>query len=242
MVQGSKLVDFLHNQFQRVASTECFLLVHYFHDSRGSRASTLYLSDHAKRSHANNALNSVIIFWLSLASVDEHVAREVHRFHLFKLHHEQDPIKLLELLLAQELVLIRVETLQVVLYMALRELSNAKLGVHLLHALQQLLKAEFTVSIYICVAEARPGIFLEFVLIVQDLPDQIGITVKLLQCLVCLAFKAGSQRHCFGGLELLVSRNVLMLLHSHRLSRCRTSWASSCGCWNGRNRPCQCFW
>jgi hypothetical protein len=43
--------------------------------------------------------------------------------------------------LAQELVLIRVETLQVVLYMALRELSNAKLGVHLLHALQQLLKA-----------------------------------------------------------------------------------------------------
>ena len=44
------------------------------------------------------------------------------------------------LLLAQEFVLIGVETLQVVLDMALRELSNAQLGVHLLHALQQLLK------------------------------------------------------------------------------------------------------
>ena len=88
------------------ASTECFLLVHDFHDSRGSRASTpgqghggntqelcyghalhsnpirpgkerilwvkswvsvLYLSDHAKRSHANDALNSIIILWLSLS-------------------------------------------------------------------------------------------------------------------------------------------------------------------------------
>ena len=41
------------------------------------------------------------------------------------------------------------------------------------------------------------------------------LAVKLLQCLVCLAFKAGSQRHClggFGGLELLVSHNVLVLL------------------------------
>ena len=32
-----------------------------------SWVSVLYLSDHAKRSHANNALNSVIIFWLSLS-------------------------------------------------------------------------------------------------------------------------------------------------------------------------------
>ena len=46
------------------------------------------------------------------------------------------------------------------------------------------------------------------------------LAVKLLQGLVGLAFQAGSQRHCFGRLELLVSHNVLMFLPA-RDGNCR---------------------
>ena len=59
------------------------------------------------------------------------------------------------------------------------------------------------------------------------------LAVKLLQCLVCLAFKAGSQRHCFGGLELLVSRNVLMLLPA-RDRNCKTHKTR----WSKLSFPC----
>mmetsp|Transcript_104238 Transcript_104238/g.185209 ORF Transcript_104238/g.185209 Transcript_104238/m.185209 type:complete len:223 (+) Transcript_104238:1438-2106(+) len=160
VVQGLQLVNFFHDETQRIATAQCFLLVDSLQHSYDLSLFALGFSNNAEGAFPQDSLNSVVIFGLTLAPADEHLSGEVSRLQFVELHQKQAAVELLILCSVKQLIAIKVKTPEVLLHVPVREVRDAQVCVHPLNTAAELIVVEHSIAVLVKGLEAHACIVL----------------------------------------------------------------------------------